>query len=392
MKTALVILIFGLSIAAADNINRTGPYKVGDTVEVWLNVNGPAEWVQSKVMDIKGDEYQIHYGGSRYNLKWVKADLIRNEAREKAAAASKQMQQAFWAEVSTKYAWPVGSFARVLDPNIRGQPTGMPGFPAGAPELAKAMAELAELDGICKAKYAGITNTNEINDYTRMAGTWCKVAASRVEIGKLMVGQMVKTLTTSYLEQSATSRKSIEVRDAHVVAGSWYAGLYPNGYDKVKGISRTSWLDDILDHDGAAAIAEAKQAIGGLYTAIGVTEPTSSFYDDYAKGMAAIKADFTANVPGPVFLATGKDGTMEAAGKQGVTGKILRSAVLSPGWVVTKTPSGKPLDRVKIGTIFYQAASGRCVYRSYAWKQTYAGGGWSAGFAKEANEFYQRCK
>jgi len=93
-----------------------------------------------------------------------------------------------------------------------------------------------------------------------------------------------------------------------------------------------------------------------------------------------------------VFLAKAHDAAMEAGGKAGITGKVLKSAVLSPDWVVTVNKvTNKPIDRVKIGTVFYQDGE-RCVYRSYAWKQDYAAGKWSAGRTQEPNEFYQRCK
>lgn len=187
--------------------------------------------------------------------------------------------------------------------------------------------------------------------------------------------------------------ESYAVGDVHIAAGSWYAVLYPVGHDKVKGIYRSDELDDILDNGGAAGMATMQTELAGLFATIGAAEDaaTLAFYDEARKNLADLKAKVEASLPKSVFVAKGKDKAMQNAGKAGITGKILESAVLSPKWVVTVDAYGHRENRVKIGSIVYQVGA-RCIYRSYVWKQWPRGRGWDAGNVTESTEFYQRCK
>lgn len=397
MKTAIVLCAaLSATVAHADQVNRSGTYKVGDTVEVWLNVNGPLQWVPCTILEINGADYKVHYGGGRYNVTVVTIDKIRNEAREKADAAVADLQRAFWDEHKTKHERWVGAFAHVMDPSLTGPGNTIPGMPTTPETLVEAMADLAALDASCTSKYKGLRDTETVwkTDYTKLPGTWCKVAAMRTELAAKTATERANEAIAGYRAALAKDRKSIEARDVHIIAGDWYAKLYPPGQDQVKGVAKTSHTEDLLDNHGAGAVASAKAAIGAWYAAIGVAPPPAvgAFLEEYGKELAALEAQLLANIPPPVFLAKGHDAAMEAGGKAGITGKVLKSAVLSPDWVVTvNRVTGKPIDRVKIGTIFYQAGS-RCVYRSYAWKQDFTGGRWSAGRSQEPDEFYQRCK
>ena len=96
-------------------INRSGVYAVGDFVEIWHNGDGPFRWTVSRVLEVLGDRYKVHYGGSQYNVLTVEETRIHNAAREKARGEN----LARWAELKTAiqpYRETLASFAHEHDP------------------------------------------------------------------------------------------------------------------------------------------------------------------------------------------------------------------------------------------------------------------------------------
>jgi hypothetical protein len=184
------------------------------------------------------------------------------------------------------------------------------------------------------------------------------------------------------------------VKSIHVVAGSWYKDIYAPGYDKVQGVAWTSKNVDLLGNGGKATLAAIKEQIGAWYGAIKVPEDSAvtAFYESYAKKLAAVKPAIDAALPAPVFIAKAKDAKMEAAGKKGIEGKILKSGVMTTKWITTiDAVTKKPTERVKIGTIFYQRGE-YCIYRSYSYKQYASKGAFGAGTIQDFADWMMRCK
>lgn len=371
-------------------INRTPPFKVGDTVEAWGNWWGPVQWNVSVIVEIKDGQYRVHYGGGRYNTAWLTEDKLRNEVKEKEAQAQLELQNAFRKEAQ-RFDGSVRAFVGfVMYPDRQVTYT-----LGGAEQIRQTLTELGELDTICKARYAALEDTETVwkDDYTKLPATWCKTAARRQEIATKYVAIAASQRVAEHKKWLASLPATYAAGDVHVAAGSWYAVLYPPGHDKVKGIIKTEQLDDILDHGGAATMAKLQTELAALFATIGASEDaaTLAFYDEARKNLADLKAAVEANLPTSVFVAKGKDKAMQNAGKAGIKGKILKSAVLSPKWVVTLDGLRRPTNRVKIGSIVYRVGT-RCVYRSYVWKQFPRGRGWDAGSVTESTEFYQRCR
>jgi hypothetical protein len=398
--TCGIILSLGASPAVAQpvsevptpssTVKRAPPFKAGDTVEVYGNWWGPLQWNVSVIIEVKDGQYRIHYGGGRYNTAWVTEDKIRNEVKEKAEQGQRDLQVAFWKDAA-RFDEDVHMFVGfVMSPDQEITYT-----LSGADAIKSTLEHLGELDALCKSRYADLRDTETVwkDDYKKLPGTWCKTAARRQEIA-------VKYASIAAGQRMAERRKwmtklsdSYSVHDVHVAAGSWYAMLYPPGHDKVKGIIKTTELDDILDHGGETTLAKIRADVGAYFAVTGAKEDaaTLAFYDEMKKGLAELKGKVEASLPVSVFVAKGKDAAMQKAGAQGISGKIVKNAVLSPKWVVTTDALKRPVDRVKIGSIVYQAGA-RCVYRSYAWKQLAKGKSWDAGSVTESTEYYQRCK
>ncbi len=372
-------------------IKRQPPYLVGDTVEAHGNWWGQSTWYVSVIVEIKDGKYRIHYGGGRYNTDWIGEDRLRNELREKEEQAVRDLQAAFWKE-SKPFEPGVEMLVRLVMKPDGGVTWTISNRPD---DLKAALAQLAELDRICKARYSALrdTETTWKDDYTKLPATWCKTAAQRQALATTYATAATSQRVAEQRKWLTTLAERYAVSDVHVAAGSWYAVLYPRGHDKVKGIIRTDELDDLLDGGGAKTLARIRGEVSGYFAVVGATEDaaTLAFYDEQTGSLADVKARVEASLPASVFVAKGKDTAMQNGGKADISGKILKTAVLSPKWVVTVDENGHAENRVKIGSIVYKIG-GRCIYRSYVWKQYPRGRGWDAGAVTEATEFYQRCK
>jgi len=242
----------------------------------------------------------------------------------------------------------------------------------------------------------GLADTETVfkDELRKLPGTWCEVAARRMEAAKKVAAMRIAELMDAELAR-VDKLAQPTVRQIHVVAGSWYKDLYARGFDKVKGVVWTSKNIDLLTNGGKETLAEVRARLAAWSKAAGADEDpaVAGFAERYAKKLGEVKTAIEAALPAPVFVAKAHDGKMEAAGKQGIEGKILKSGVMTSHWITTVSPAtGKPVSRVKIGTIFYKRGA-YCIYRSYAYKQDAVRGSFSGpGRIQDFSDWMMRCK
>lgn len=176
--TGLLIFIFPLLSRAQETP------KVGDTVEYRCNCFGQ-EWVRARVESVNGSSVTVRYGNMRNQAATLQ--MSSNDLRilpdPVKLAKEADLRNAFVNEAG-KYQQTVQFFAPAYDENyISG------GSPTTAAGWQKAVTELAELDSLCKGKYAGVTN--DLSHYLRDGivqnryAVWCQIAADRKRLEPL---------------------------------------------------------------------------------------------------------------------------------------------------------------------------------------------------------------
>jgi hypothetical protein len=173
LRLALLISLFAVG-AEAQQV-----FHVGDAVEVQDGSN----WIQGRIESVDNNIAKVRIGKGKYDFINVQLPTTRFRTSGSAANEARdiQRQNAFFNEAG-KYLQTVQKFAPFYDDKyISG---GAPNTPA---EWQTAMSELAELDALCKSRYAGMTNATYglregLVDY-RFA-VWCEIAARRSELEK----------------------------------------------------------------------------------------------------------------------------------------------------------------------------------------------------------------
>ena len=182
MKAILIGLLFSAFCLSVKG------QSVGDEVRYQCFCLGQ-EWVRATVERVDGANIRVRYG----NMDNQVVTLPKNSPKLKVGNAARNpletvpmnpMQKAFSNE-NGKFQNAVQSFAHYYDPRYLEGGGGLP----GAELWQRHMAELAELDSICRTRYQGITDWQSPG-YTREGfvdyryGVWCDIAADRVAIEK----------------------------------------------------------------------------------------------------------------------------------------------------------------------------------------------------------------
>lgn len=154
--------------------------RVGDQVEARRG----SEWVQGRVESIEGNRVKVRFGGGKYDFQIYETPttIIRAPGSAANEARDIQLRNAFLHEAG-KYLQTVQKFAPFYDDKyISG------GASNTSAQWQTTMSELAELDGLCKSKYAGVTDDAP---YALREGivdnryaVWCAIAARRNELEK----------------------------------------------------------------------------------------------------------------------------------------------------------------------------------------------------------------
>jgi hypothetical protein len=182
--------------------------RVGDVVEV---ADG-STWVQGRIESIQGSIIKVRTGPGKYdfrNYQWP-TPQIRPPGTAAREARDTDLRNSFRKEASNYYE-TLKMFAHFYDDKY---------LPGGAPRTAadwqRVMSELAELDAICKSKYALLTNVPPPHGFDRFddnLSDWCKIAARRSELEKparmsLAKNQVTLTLTTDNLNFAFNHQKN----------------------------------------------------------------------------------------------------------------------------------------------------------------------------------------
>jgi hypothetical protein len=177
------------------------PMAVGDEVKYQCFCFGQ-EWVNGKVEAVSGGNVRVRFG----NMDDQVITLPMSSPKLKASVAewmADPMQKAFAAEAAPTYRKSVSQFAHFYDSQF----TFIGGL-VHPPEWQKAMADLAELDSLCRSRYSGVKDFQTITyvqpgnvDYR--FGTWCAIAAKRNEIEPRVRAGMAKELVNlGYTEEN----------------------------------------------------------------------------------------------------------------------------------------------------------------------------------------------
>jgi len=182
MKYLLTMLLLTLFVPVV----YTQGVNVGDVVQYQCFCLG-SEWVRAKVEQVSGSNVRVRFGNMDNQVVTLPVNSpklkIGNAARNPLETIPMNpMQRAFDNEAS-KYKFAVQGFAHYYDKRYNYGGVGLP----GSDPWNRALADLAELDTLCRSRYQGITDWQSPN-YLREGfveyrfGLWCEVAANRIAI------------------------------------------------------------------------------------------------------------------------------------------------------------------------------------------------------------------
>lgn len=172
---------------------------VGDEVRYQCFCLGQ-EWVKATVERIDGTNVRVRFG----NMDNQVVTLPRNSPKLRMGAAARNplesippdsLQKAFMAEAAPRFSYAVASFAPFYDAQFNSAGGGVP----DSDIWRRSVAELGELDTLCRTKYRGITDYRSPG-YIRDGsveyrfGVWCAIAADRVAVEKKARIGVAKTL------------------------------------------------------------------------------------------------------------------------------------------------------------------------------------------------------
>ena len=226
--------------------------------------------------------------------------------------------------------------------------------------LKKGIAELAELDALCKSKYVGITNvpnTEQQNSAGQQYADWCAMAAKRDEIDKSARILAAKNIDLFYtikrdLKESLASREG-----------------FINGTVQTLIYDRASWKQK--------AAAEAKPKFAEL----GVEMP-ADYFADVESEADEIKKTIDQTAPTRRFTQP----QYQDAASQALAGRefskmypgiqVLKIGTDYATWKVYKNKIGIPTDQYKRGWALVKVPNRPyCQAKEWIVRQTYIGGG-----------------
>lgn len=339
-------------------LNRTGPYKVGDRVEVWHNGDGQFRWMVSTILEIPGEgQYKIHYGGSQYNVTTVTEDRIYNEAREKAKEQNKE-KWPLLQKAMQPYHQILESFAHEHNPKWSGQGQLIPGSPA---ELQKALSDMAAVETLITGKFAGMTAVSAGFDDSIMQHpeAWLEIARNR----KTLAQGLARKVVAQHIAFSTRSLAEI----AEQVPQQDGFGLKKVGLDLVIG------KREAVKAKALAPLKSTLESVG-----LSATEIPAAEWDAAANAIVAA-AKKTALTARP--SATYTNAAFEAQVRSTWTRihperKIVSIKFSRAGWNVTTNALGTPLYRHYGGMVRYKLAGfDYAIEEGFQRREDYQGGG-----------------
>lgn len=288
---------------------------VGDEVRYQCFCLGQ-EWVRATVERVDGGNVRVRYG----NMDNQVVTLPINSPKLKIGDAARnpletvpmnQMQKAFSNEADAKYRFAVQSFAHYHDTRYVEGGSGLP----GSDIWKKSMAELAELDSLCRTRYQGITDWRSPG-YTREGfvdyryGVWCEIAANRVAIEKkarvgvantvVGMGYTIENLNFGFNEPDNPLR--MEVQDMIWNRDKWRAAKIAELKPRYAAYGITSVP--------ANATAELEKRADELWKIVERGAPNRSYKQPPHSDAAVesfVRAKFASQYPGAQVLKIGLD-------------------------------------------------------------------------------------
>jgi hypothetical protein len=201
-------LCFLLLALIASPVLAQQSFRVGDTVEAKRG----SEWVQGRIESADVSRIKVRFGNGKYDFQIYEnpTSAIRAPGTAAREARDGQVHNAFRNDAS-KYYVTLKMFAHFYDEKY---------LPGGAPRTAvdwqTAMNDLAELDVLCKSKYAGLTNVpppHGLDRFDDNLADWCEIAAKRSELEKpartaLAKNQISLTVTKDNLNFAFNHQKN----------------------------------------------------------------------------------------------------------------------------------------------------------------------------------------
>ena len=249
------------------------------------------------------------------------------------------------------------------------------------PEVIRtSLAQLADLDQVCKAKYADI----EFND--RLAFQLainpvkvCATAGKRQELATALVHGLVRRDLATWVKMVDDATASIDKTEGFVgISGAVVEQLV---FDRPKG--KASFLAKYEPLFAATGAKPPADLLGGLDSSLD-----------------ALWAEIDRLAPTYKFpTAVHHDAGVEAGGKKAVTSAIpgssaIKSAMLFKTWDIAKNSFDIPTERYWTGAILMKVKGSKwCQYRKFTAHQDYAGGGkYAASKFTFAGLRFQQCK
>lgn len=308
MKTVIALLVFIVAPIAYSQ-------SVGDVVQYQCNCLG-SEWVRGTIERVDGGNVRVRYGNMDNQVVTLPVNSpklrIGNAARNPLEPVPMNaMQRAFSNETSGKYLNALRSFAHYYDARYL---TGGGGLP-GSELWNRLVAELAELDSLCRSRYQGITDW-ESPGYLREGyvdyrfGLWCQIAASRNDIEKrarvgaansvVGMGYTTENLNFGFNEPGNPLR--LEVQDMIWNREKWRA-------------AKIAWLKPKYAEYGintvpANATAEVEKRAEELWKLAEQGAPTRSYKQPPWRDASVesfVKTKLAAKIPGMQIVKIGLD-------------------------------------------------------------------------------------
>lgn len=287
---------------------------VGDEVRYQCFCLGQ-EWVKATVESVNGGNARVRYGNMDNQVVTLPINSpklrVGNAARNPLETVPMNSMQKAFSNENTKFQNAVQVFAHYYDPQYLEGGGSLP----GSERWKTNMAELAELDSLCRTRYQGITDWRSPG-YTREGyvdyrfGVWCEIAANRVEIEKkarvgvantvVGMGYTVENLNFGFNEPDNPLR--MEVQNMIWNREKWRAAKFA----ELKSRYATYGITAVPPN----ATAELEKRADELWKLVERGAPNRSFKQPPHRDAAVesfVKAKFASQYPGAQVLKIGLD-------------------------------------------------------------------------------------
>jgi hypothetical protein len=224
--------------------------------------------------------------------------------------------------------------------------------PHGTPaEIAAELKALEAVDKLCTEKYQGLQDDKHLSiQMDTYPGTWCRVAAQRKELARKIAMSSVQLDLQSWQRMVDSDRTALQGNQGFPKLGGKYENLLKEPEKEKAALlaSYTPYFEVLGETPPADLLAPLSASIAAWQAELERLAPTWTWPADVShdKGVEAI---------GAKWLTTNNKGA-----------KILKIAMLSDGWTMTKNSLGIPVDRYRTGLALYSLPAEKwCRYQEF---------------------------